>query len=325
MRKKIKLLLIIMTLITTGCSNIKIIEKAPEKPKPVESAGPDIVSTDNTDNFKVEDNKNKETPKPTITPSSTPKQTSNTNTLNENLGNGQIKRDGIIFNIKSKEVYLKETSKLFSNAKLSGNSTTTLEKNSKLLLSGVSEDESVAMVKAPSGTIYYINNALLSDIKIEEVVKESTPTPNSESTINNPTNNNQTSNQNQNQNQNSESQPIVHNTPNPITPEPTPVYEYYEETSNQPSGGIPYPANPSSTSMNLGITVADEYFTATVTNDVMAASGPGEPLWSNGYIDGAVQLRAGETVSATGISENGYVRVEINGETKFINNLYLRR
>ena len=122
-------------------------------------------------------------------------------------------------------------------------------------------------------------------------------------------------------------------TPQPQKPQENPVQtQPTQDPAPQPNpdppvaqGGIPYPSNPSSTSINLGVTFADESFTATVVNTTTMNSGPGKVLNSTGY-SVIETFEAGTTVNCTGIGNNGYIRVELaNGTVGFILNTDLKR
>lgn len=95
-------------------------------------------------------------------------------------------------------------------------------------------------------------------------------------------------------------------------------------SSGSTSQTIPYPSNPTSTSINLGVTFADVDMVLTViANGVTANSGPGAATSSTGY-EVRSTLNGGNTVSCTGIGENGYFRVDLGGGLiGFIDGAYL--
>lgn len=82
--------------------------------------------------------------------------------------------------------------------------------------------------------------------------------------------------------------------------------------------GIPYPSNASSTSVNIGVEFADVNISLTVRKDgTQISNGPDRISNSTGYYSLGT-LNKGATIKCTGIGRNGYVRVEYNGQTGFI-------
>ena len=76
-------------------------------------------------------------------------------------------------------------------------------------------------------------------------------------------------------------------------------------------GGIDYPSNPSSTSVNFGVVFADVNKKLTVVQDnVAASSGPDKVANSTGYVSLAT-YNVGDVVKCTGIGKNGYCRIEL--------------
>ena len=90
--------------------------------------------------------------------------------------------------------------------------------------------------------------------------------------------------------------------------------------------GIPFPENPTSTSINLGVLFADVDIILKVTYDnTTANTGPGKATTSTGYEAKQVFMK-GDTVACTGIGENGYCRVELaNGVIAFIDGTHLTK
>lgn len=101
-----------------------------------------------------------------------------------------------------------------------------------------------------------------------------------------------------------------------LTPQPKPPTPSVQ-------GGISYPGG-NDTSVNFGVTFANTNFTAKVVSQCSANTGPGKAVPSTGYT--VIQwFYAGDTVQVTGIGQNGYIRVSVNGQTGFILNTKLSR
>lgn len=80
-------------------------------------------------------------------------------------------------------------------------------------------------------------------------------------------------------------------------------------------GGISYPTNPSSTSKTLGITFANVNIHVVSINSTTINSGPG--TLASGY-HSLMTIPSGTRIRATGIGQNGYIRVSVNGNSGFI-------
>lgn len=88
---------------------------------------------------------------------------------------------------------------------------------------------------------------------------------------------------------------------------------------------IPFPVNPENVSINLGVSFADENFIAKTIASTRVSSGPGTVSNSTGYHELTV-LATGSVVNATGIGQNGYVRITLSdGRTGFVDSRYLAK
>lgn len=266
--------------------------------------------------------------------------------------------DNVIFDLVDTEMYVKEDVKIFSTANLLGNPFSTLVKGAKVNLKGLSEDDkTIAMIEISTGSIMFCksNNLTKEEVGFEEkpvatevkkpeeavappqpqVNKEEpkkeqvpqpapapapTPTPAPK-----PAQTPQPQPQPKPQPQpRPEPQPVPQPQPQP-TPQPAPQPTPQPAPTPQARGGISYPSNPQSTSVNFGVTFADENFTATLLRGAALSSGPGPISGSTGY--GELEyLSEGMTVNCTGIGDNGYIRIALaNGVVGFIHNQDLMR
>lgn len=269
-------------------------------------------------------------PPATPTPAPTPKK--NIQTIN-----------GIVFEMRDDilQVFLAENSDTYKTPEDNAKTEENLLKGEPLNLMGQSEDKKWYMVKHFEGPVCYVlvEKVSMSYVKPDTtVIVEPTPAP--------PT---------------PEPTPTPAPTPKPtkkpkLTPAPTKKPKKTPKPSvaddpdipvQPPQGGggsgkkpkatkkpqknpgyktkgIPYPKNPEATSVNLGITFADVDMILRVTYDnTKANSGPGKATTSTGYFEKQTFMR-GDTVSCTGIGQNGYCRVELpNNEIGFILGIYL--
>lgn len=338
MKKKIlmSLSLILITLSLSGC-NIKFIEKAPEKEETSEedTSGLGDVSLAPEDEDHMELSTKEESTETTTKDSfdkddfstSETQSTEPPKTLKEN----QKEINGIVFDTLLKEVYAKEDVALFASADLTGKAATNIKKDTALTLTGLSEDKTIAMVRNATGSIFYVEYRYLTEKNPNPETSQATTTPkpkddktstsqaSSETVVDVPEAPSTTPEQQKPQEPQAPSNPQPAQTTQP-TQNPTPNPE-----PPKAQGGIDYPSNPSSTSINLGVTFADESFTATVVNRTTMNSGPGKVLNSTGYTV-IETFEAGTTVNCTGIGNNGYIRVELaNGTVGFILNTDLKR
>lgn len=298
---KIKLLsilsLMILTSTLTGC-NVKFIEKAPEKETETsEDLGQIEDNPNDSEHLSLEE---VEDPNTTETSEEKSEETTIESTETSTLGENQQEVNGVIFNMETKTMYIKTNTKLYANAKLTGTASTGVTQGSKITMYGLSEDGKVAMVKsASSSTMYFIAYEYLS----EDVIEYS-----SEETLT--------------ESETSESEQHSSETPSSTTSEEQPSSQEQPSTqrpqeTNRPQqpvdngGGIAYPSNPSSTSINFGVTFADETFTATAVATTTVNDQPGKVLNSTG-ITAIKTLNKGDTIKCTGIGQNGYIRVIIN-------------
>lgn len=264
--------------------------------------------------------------------------------------------DDVVFDLTDTEMYIKKDVKLFSSAKLLGNPVTSLVKGAKVSLKGVSNpDKKIAMVEVSSGTKLFCKSEYLTKEEVEFVEekkpeKQETASPNNNKPVDSNNNsNNQKPNEKPAQPQaNPQPQPTPKPSPAPApapvpTPTPTPAPQPQPQPTPQPApqpkqeetlqveepvhvepevrrGGISYPSNVSSTSVNYGITFADVNFNARLVRGAALSSGPGPISNSTGY--GEIEyFPEGLVVACTGIGTNGYVRVELaNGVVGFLNN-----
>lgn len=121
-------------------------------------------------------------------------------------------------------------------------------------------------------------------------------------------------------------------TPKPPTPKPDPKPEPKPEPKPpilvpvpkpKPTGGIPYPGG-SDTSVNLGVTFANVNYTANVVWETEASSGPGKAVPSTGFVV-LKYFKVGNTVKVTGVGDNGWIRIDVDGKSGFIDNTHLKR
>jgi cytoskeletal protein RodZ len=189
------------------------------------------------------------------------------------------------------------------------------------------------MVKIASGPLYFMSYSFLSVDFVEystessEEPPESTPESSQTSESTKPP---------ESTSQSTTPPPESSERPSESTTRPSESSEEPPESSERPpqppaeerpaGGGIPYPDNPASTSINFGVVFADVNFTATtVSNNTVITSGPGKALPSNGYVE-LKTLYKGLTVTCTGIGQNGYIRILMDdGRVGFILNTNLKR
>ncbi len=301
----------------TGC-NVKFIEKAPPKEPPKEETsnlGDIDIGTEDTDHMEIETSESVVNP---FEPEDSSEEPVETETETSTLGENQKEVEGIIFDMEKKDIYVAETTKAYPSPSLRGSGSSTLSKGSRLTLLGISKDKAVSMVKVANGSIYFMDRSKLSETPVSYDPPPTEPPEIEES---------QSSENNEiippSENQNTETITPV----NPSTP-PAPTTPPSPPKPPEPpkvQGGIDYPRNPSSTSINFGVTFADESFAATVVNKTTMNSGPGRVLPSTGY-EVIETFEKGTTVNCTGIGQNGYVRVVLaDGTQGFILNSDLKR
>lgn len=298
----------------TGC-NIKFVEKAPPKEPPKEDTsnlGDIDISAEDTEHMEIETTESLINP---FEPDDSSEESTETET--STLAENQKEVENVIFDMDKKDIYVAETTQAYPSPSLKGSGASTLSKGSRLTLMGVSQDKSVCMVKIANGSIYFMDRSKLSETPVSYDPPPTEP-PASESTENNSENNEAITTPSENSNSESiaPTNPPAPTTPPapPKPPEPPKV-----------QGGIDYPRNPEITSINFGVTFADESFTATVVNRTTMNSGPGKVLPSTGY-EVIETFEKGTTVNCTGIGQNGYVRVVLaDGTQGFILNTDLKR
>lgn len=331
---------IMLTSTLTGC-NIKFIEKAPpkESTETSEDLGEVIVNPNDSDHMTIESSETESNETPSIEKPTEPEpessetsesiESSETTTLKEN----QQEVNGVIFNMDTREMFAKSDAKLYASAKLTGKSSSGVSQGSKVTVLGISEDGKVAMVKIASGPLYFMSYSFLSVDFVEystessEEPPESTPESSQTSESTRPP---------ESTSQSTTPPPESSERPPESTTRPSESSEEPPENSERPTqppveerpagGGIPYPDNPESTSINFGVVFADVNFTATtVSNNTVITSGPGKALPSNGYVE-LKTLYKGLTVTCTGIGQNGYIRILMDdGRVGFILNTNLKR
>lgn len=329
---------IMLTSTLTGC-NIKFIEKAPpkESTETSEDLGEVVVNPNDSDHMTIESSETESSETPSIEKPTEPEssetsesiESSETTTLKEN----QQEVNGVIFNMETKEMFAKSDAKLYASAKLTGKHSSGVSQGSKITVLGISEDGKVAMVKIASGPLYFMSYSYLSKDFIEystessEEPPESTPESSQTSESTRPP---------ESTSQSTTPPPESSERPSESTTRPSESSEEPPESSERPTqppveerpagGGIPYPDNPESTSINFGVVFADVNFTATtVSNNTVITSGPGKALPSNGYVE-LKTLYKGLTVTCTGIGQNGYIRILMDdGRVGFILNTNLKR
>lgn len=339
MRSKIKILCFLLTAITmmsilSGC-NIKFIEKAP--PKPTEDTQEygdlDAKATNDESKFIVE-TKEPSTEKETVQPTKEPAEktmesiATEAETEEPTLKPSQDIISGVIFNMKSIEMYVTKNSQLYANVDLLGTAATSISAGSKVTRIGVSEDGNIAIVKMVSGTMYYMRNDLLSTNKPEPPTEPPTHSPTQKPTSKPSSSGNSSGSSSGGTSGGGSGGNTPTPTPQePQTPKPTkaPTTPSKPKPSTPEGGGIAYPSNPRSTSINFGITFADVNFKANVLGTITMNTGPGKVLPSTGF-KALATYHAGDVVQCTGIGQNGYVRAVLSdGRVGFIDGLYLKR
>lgn len=255
---------------------------------------------------------------------------------------------GIVFEMRDDilQVFLAENSITYKTPEDNAEKEEELLKGEPLNLMGQSEDKKWYMVKHFEGPVCYVEASKVSMSYVKPdttVILEPTPLPPTAeptpATISTPV-------------PTKKPKPTPAPTKKPKkTPKPSvaddPDPNVKPDTPSKPSGGnkpgkkpkptkkpqknpgyktkgIPFPKNPEATSVNLGITFADVDMILRVTYDnTKANSGPGKATTSTGYFEKQTFMR-GDTVSCTGIGQNGYCRVELpNNEIGFILGIYL--
>jgi hypothetical protein len=321
----------------TGCGNIKFIEKVSESTVELgeiseDSSLGEIVSAED------------------------PESSMSTEENTESVDNSNIiVIENIEFIKEEKEIqiFLNDDAKLHSLPSVESDVIENLLKGEPLNLIALDKDNNWVMVKHFNGPISYIEYKYMSYSYVRpdnivvtptpEVTPEVTPTPEptSEPTPTPETTKKPTPTQKPESTPKPTPTPKPESTPKPTptpkpesTPTPTPTPEPTPTPTPTPkpthnagyyTDGIPYPDNPISTSINLGITFADVDIILTVTIDKTTAnSGPGKATTSTGY-EVRYTFNKGDTVACTGIGENGYCRIELaNGSIAFIDGKCLK-
>lgn len=304
----------------TGC-NVKFIEKV--EPESTESSsenfGNIIIESSKTESSETIKNETKEdisTEKNTssseesssssIESSQQPSQTEQPSTQKP----GSFEYSGIIFISldATPTMYCKEDCSAKVNPSVAAKDYTSLKKGDFVTVKAVSEDERWAMVSVYGGPAAFIKYEYLTDeeVRVEQSLSELQPSTTESSSENTQTDSRTEDSSSQQTNQNTTS-----------SQEPSSSYQQPSEPVDN-YDGIPYPSNTSSTSFNMGVEFADVNISLTVRKDgTQISNGPDRISNSTGYYSLGT-LNKGATIKCTGIGRNGYVRVEYNGQTGFI-------
>lgn len=288
-RKHIKFCLIEFLLSTailvscTGCSigNIKIIEKAPKSP---------ASSADSSTDFKT-----------VLSPAS--KDDS------EAVSHSTVQ----YVSSPPKEYYVKEDTSLVDTPAANSTIVENISKGSKISVIGFSSDKIFAAVQTKTkGNPEFILSSLLSESPISNASLASIPpTSSAAASSQSPSSAAPPASQNTDPQSAQESSQTVSSEINPYVPS-------HRTTSSSPQrvqGGIAYPNNPASTSVNHGITFANVSIYVVSVTSTSILSGPGSA--NSGY-SVIMSIPEHTRLRATGIGQNGYVRVSVNGNTGFI-------
>lgn len=334
--EKLLLSLTLMGIIATactGCSNMKFVEKVSES---TEELGEINDSEDLGDITEVE------IEEPVSEETTTVVDNPNITVVN-----------GITFKkCEEKTVYLKEDASIIKSPDEKSTVVETLLKGDTLTILSKSEDGVWAIVRHYDGPICYIRLSHITYSIVKPDIPELTESQSSENTSQSESKTESVAPEPTQSTQPSTSKPESHKTestkPESTKPSTTQQASSSQKTESvapstttvvvppEPSeseevdpgyltSGIPYPANPSGTSINLGVTFANVDMILTVTYDKTTAnSGPGKATTSTGYEVRATFMK-GNTVACTGIGDNGYCRVELaNGIIAFIDGTHLQ-
>lgn len=337
--KKTKLLLLASILLLsfsmTGC---KFIEKAPEKEESSQTSTIEENLGDIDENVKI--------------PEKVKDTTSNTETTESTAGTpNQRVISGITFNVLSAQQtkYAVSNIQLFDEPSSKANVVYEINEGQPLSVYAISDDGKWIMCKNSNIKMSYTLSAGLTDKYIEKFEETPETTENSsqsESSAPNestkPSSSKTESSKSEAANSSSSSSKEESHAPSSQEPSSSSPQEQTQPSSSEsksPSSssssevvegyltdGIPYPDNPSSTSINLGVEFADVNEILYVTIDKTTAnSGPGAAISSTGYTVKAT-FKAGTAVQCTGIGKNGYIRVELaNSVIAFIDGRHLER
>lgn len=271
-----------------------------------------------------EENTNSSEPKPeesTTNPPTIPEETLSPDKITE--------VDGVEFAIENVTIYVRRDTSLYDSPSNDKTELGIVSKGEQLISYGVSLDGRFNMVKFNGGDYCYI---LSKEISYSFIAKETEPITIEPTESEKPTENPS------NENSEPKNDPIVTDPPQqtPQKPIETPVQRPTQKPTPRPTqkptqkpttitGGIPYPANPSSTSVNFGVTFADVNIKVKVIKTAKLNSGPAKALNSNGYK--TIQtFNVGTTLSCTGIGANGWIRIKLaNGTIGYIDGKYLTK
>ena len=302
---------LIIVLSLSGCG-VKFVQKAPE-----ESINYGGVSEESKSNL----GEITETEDVESTEESTEESVDRSNITTINDIDFEMKENTI-------QVYLLDDAQTFKNPLSDAEVFEELLKGEPLELMAISSDNTWAMIKHFNGPISYVKMENIS----YTYVRPNPNTENSESTED--TENTESTESTKDTSESSESTEKTESTQSTTTSstESTATTTTATTTTTESidysytTGGIPYPSNPASTSINLGVTFADVDMVLTVTyNGATANSGPGKVTTSTGY-EVKATFSKGSTVYCTGIGENGYCRIELaNGTIAFVDGKYLEQ
>ena len=236
--------------------------------------------------------------------------------------------DGVSFVIENMTVYVKNDTVLYDSPSSKKTELGKVEKGDVLVSYGVSTDQMFNMVRFNGGDFCYI---LAKNVSYGYIAKETEPIeteppetepPETEKPTKKPSSGNSSNSQSSN------NTPIVTNPPPVVTQRPTrrPTQKPTQRPTRKPTtiqGGIPYPAHPSSTSVNFGVTFADVNIKVKVIKTAKLNSGPAKALNSNGYKT-LQTFNTGTILQCTGIGANGWIRIKLaNGTIGYIDGSYL--
>lgn len=309
--------LMMMSVSITGCG-IKFIEK-------VEPTSTVSESTEQFGDITIEP-----TPEPTSEPTEESSEETTTSSevkpTEEPMPEGMFEYDGVRFirNDSKPTLYVLEDCPAKVSPNMSSKDYTFLYKGDFVTLSALSEDEKWAMVSIYGGPSSFVEYSCLTyeevvvSSQVSELPSESESTESTETTTettdseSNVVSSTATSSQ-QESSSSSETRPSESSSSSSET--------YEEPSQEEPVDdyeGISFPSNASYTSFNMGVEFADVNITLYVRRGgAVISNGPDRPSNSTGYyIMG--ELLEGSSVRCTGIGRNGFVRVDYDGETGFI-------
>lgn len=318
MKKQVIGMLLLLTVVPlTGC-NVKFIEKVPiQKEKKEEQLGsiegeheledaPDKTEHQIATDPEVEKKKpEEEQEEPT----------------EAEVNEDKFVMHGVTFNkvTPEKSMFLKYSNNARNKPNEKGDKVSQLYKGDTVSLFGISEDGVWGVIRDAGGPQRFIEMDSLTEEYIE---KDKTLSGLQEETSEQqPEVQEPSGNENNHQNQNANGNGINYS---PIGGENQGNNGNENQSENtgqetQPSnqggnssyGGIEFPANATSTSMEQGVEFADVGMLVYAIEDIEILDGPGTGSWIG-------TLYQGEEIKCTGIGRNGYIRVDFYGMSGFV-------